>query len=245
MTCGRKIGPYDCCSVVQGDCSELMKAIPDGAVDAVITDPPWGPDTVCNAQRFTRRASPFWANVDNSKVTPHKQIVGDDLEFDPRPLLRWRCILWGATNFTRHLPHSNGWLIWDKREGAEDLAEKGWPLGEAELAWTNVRGSTRVFRNLWVGLLRTQERGEFYHPTQKPVELMMWCIQQAKLPQTVFDPYAGAGSTGIAAAKLGLHYLLFEISAEYCEIARRRLAEIDAQPNLFEPKPEQLRLGEL
>ena len=42
MACGRKIGPYDCCSVVQGDCLELMKAIPDGAINAVITDPPYG-----------------------------------------------------------------------------------------------------------------------------------------------------------------------------------------------------------
>ena len=42
MGCGRKIGPYDCCSVVQGDCLELMKALPDGAVDACVTDPPYG-----------------------------------------------------------------------------------------------------------------------------------------------------------------------------------------------------------
>lgn len=42
MTCGRKIGPFDCCSVVQGDCLELMKQLPDGCVDAVITDPPYG-----------------------------------------------------------------------------------------------------------------------------------------------------------------------------------------------------------
>ncbi len=41
MTCERKIGPFDCCSVVQGDCLELMKQLPDECVDAVITDPPY------------------------------------------------------------------------------------------------------------------------------------------------------------------------------------------------------------
>lgn len=41
MTCDRKIGPYPCCSVVQGDCLELMKALPDGCVDAVYIDPPF------------------------------------------------------------------------------------------------------------------------------------------------------------------------------------------------------------
>jgi len=39
--CGRKLGPYDCCTVVCGDCLELMKSLPDGCVDAVITDPPY------------------------------------------------------------------------------------------------------------------------------------------------------------------------------------------------------------
>jgi hypothetical protein len=42
MPCGRKIGPFDCCSVVQGDCLELLKQLPDGCVDVVLTDPPWG-----------------------------------------------------------------------------------------------------------------------------------------------------------------------------------------------------------
>lgn len=240
--CGRMIGPYPCCSVVEGDCLQMLTEIPNSVT--VITDPPWGSDTACNAQRFTRRASPFWQNVDNSKVTPHEQIVGDDVEFDPRPFLKWPCIMWGANHFTRHLPHSGGWLVWDKRLGAEDLAEKGWPLGEAELAWSNLRGSTRVFRNLWVGLLRTQERGEFYHPTQKPIELMMWCIEQAKFPETVFDPYCGAGSTLIAAKRMGKHFLGMETKPNYVAITRKRLAEIDAQPSLFEKRAEQMKFSE-
>lgn len=188
--CGRKIGPYDCCTVVCGDCLELIKALPDGCMDAVITDPPWGNSTVCNAQRFTRRSSSWWAETGHSKVRVHSDIYGDDIEFDPRPFIKQKAILWGANHFTRHLPHSGGWLIWDKRKGAEQMAEKGWPLGEAELAWSNVLGATRVFRNLWVGLLRSEQQHEFYHPTQKPIGLMEWCIVQAGMPETILTPFS-------------------------------------------------------
>jgi DNA modification methylase len=192
--------------------------------DLVLTDPPWGNDTACNAQRFTRPSSPWWKEVDNTKVKAHKQIEGDKSEFDPRPWIKQPAILWGANHFTRHLPHSGGWFVWDKRSGAEDLAEKGWPLGEAELAWTNVIGATRVFRNLWVGLLRNQERGEFYHPTQKPVALMRWCFQFCH-GEVTLDPYMGSGSTLVAAKMLGRRAIGIEIEERYCEIAAKRLIQ--------------------
>jgi hypothetical protein len=55
-------------------------------------------------------------------------------------------------------------------------------------------------------------------------------------------PSAGSGTTLVAAKKLGRHYLGFEISPIYVDLARKRLAAIDAQPSLFEQKPEQLGL---
>jgi site-specific DNA-methyltransferase (adenine-specific)/modification methylase len=214
-----------------GDCLEILPTLPK--VDAVITDPPWGSDTATNAQRFTRKASPYWANVDTSKVTAHTEIKGDKVEFDPRPFIIGKAILWGANWFTRHLQHSGGWLIWDKRLGAEQLAEKGWPLGEAELAWTNIRGSTRVFRNLWSGLLRTNEKGEFYHPTQKPVDLMKWCIEQAGNPESILDPFMGSGTTGVACMQLGRKFIGIEIEPKYFDIACERIENAQRQGRMF------------
>ena len=206
-------------TIYHGDCREILPALEP--VDLVLTDPPWGNSTVCNAQRFTRRSSPWWDCVDNKKVVAHTDIHGDNAEFDPRPFIKQKAILWGANHFTRHLPHSGGWLIWDKREGAESLAEKGWPLGEAELAWSNVIGSTRVFRNLWVGLLRRNERGDFFHPTQKPVALMSWCLNIVKESETILDPFMGSGTT-LRAAK---DFIGIEIEEKYCEIAAKRMAQ--------------------
>ena len=199
---------------------------------AIVTDPPWGSDTACNARRFTRKNSPWWSNVDASKVVAHDDIQGDDREFDPRPFIAKETILWGANWFTRHLERSGGWLIWDKRRGAESMAEKGWPLGEAELAWTNVIGAPRVFRNLWSGLLRSSEKGEFYHPTQKPVALMDWCLGFVK-NELILDPFMGSGTTGVACANLGRKFIGIEIDGGYFDIACRRIEEAYKQPRLF------------
>jgi DNA modification methylase len=72
---------------------------------------------------------------------------------------------------------------------------------------------------------------------------MSWCLKQFPFADTILDPFSGSGTTLVSAKKIGRHFLGFEISPEYCEIARKRIAVIEAQPTLFEKKPEQLSLG--
>lgn len=217
-----------------GDCMEIISKL-DGAI---ITDPPWGNSTKCNARRFTRAKSSWWANQDTSEIVAHQEIQGDNKPFNPDPFLRKESILWGANWFTDKLPISGGWLIWDKRKKAESLAEKGWPLGEAELAWTNVLGATRVFRNLWSGLLRSSEKGEYYHPTQKPVALMQWCISFCK-SHTIIDPFMGSGTTGVACVNLERKFIGIEIEPKYFDIACERIQQAwESRPRLFEEQKE-------
>jgi DNA modification methylase len=76
---------------------------------------------------------------------------------------------------------------------------------------------------------------ELFHPTQKPVALIEWCINLRWMPiGTILDPFLGSGTTAVAALKLGRHFLGFEIEPRYVEIARQRIALVEAQPNLFE-----------
>ena len=214
-----------------GDCLEIMPELEP--VDLVLTDPVWGNKTKCNAQRFTRAKSPWWSCVDTSKITPHKDLQNDDKPLDPSPFISKKAILWGANHYSSRLPDSGGWLIWDKRKGAEQMAETGWPLGEAELAWTNVIGSTRVFRNLWSGILRSSEKGKFYHPTQKPIVLMEWCLGFLKGSGAVLDPYIGSGTTAVACERLNRKWIGIEISLDYCRIAKERIKKEISQKKLF------------
>lgn len=228
MTCGRKIGPYDCCSVVCGDCLELMREIPDGVVDAVITDPNYG-------IREARKDNASRSCLAVSRDYPIES--WDDVPCNPEQIAEIRRIsihqvIFGGNYF--ELPPTSCWLVWDKQNGDNDFAD-------CELAWTNLDKAVRRIYWQWHGMIRKGNEDRF-HRTQKPLGVMEWCIRQAGNPQTIVDPFAGSGTTLVAAKKLGRHFLGFEISEEYCKIARERIARIEAQPTLFESKPEQMKL---
>lgn len=217
--------PYydeDGITIYHGDCMEIAPTLSCGAV---VSDVPYGINYNTDSRRFSRRSSPYWENIDSSQCANSPRVAGDTSPFDPAPWIAGPAILWGANHYASRLPDSGGWLVWDKRLGAEEMAEKGWPLSEAELAWTNVRGSIRVFRNLWSGLLRSSEKGEYFHPTQKPIALMEWCLQFIKGELLVLDPFMGSGTTLVAAKRIGRRAIGIEIEERYCEIAAKRLAQ--------------------
>ena len=63
------------------------------------------------------------------------------------------------------------------------------------------------------------------HPTQKPVSLMKWCIEKHININTIFDPFMGSGTTGVACKELGRNFIGIEISPEYFKIAEKRITQ--------------------
>ena len=89
-------------------------------------------------------------------------------------------------------------------------------------------GPARVYNHPWHGMLRASERGvKRSHPTQKPVALMRWCLQRARLAPgaLVYDPYMGSGPVAQACKELGYRYIGVELVEAYAEIAARRLSQ--------------------
>lgn len=216
-------------TIYHGDCREILPHV--GKVDAVISDPPYGSGLAVDfADRFKNKAGKWWKNTDRGKQQRHIPIVGDGAPFDPSLLLsipaRAR-VLWGGNWYASRLSDSGGWWIWDKRAGKRDVSEADWPMSEAEIAWTNCGKGVRIFRHTWFGLIRDSERGEHFHPTQKPVALMQWCIETANVKpgEIVIDPYMGSGPTLRAAKNLGVQSIGIELEERYCEIAARRMAQ--------------------
>jgi DNA modification methylase len=108
-------------------------------------------------------------------------------------------------------------LLWDK-EGDNDFAD-------AEMAWTNLKGAVRLKRHLWNGMLRKDNEARF-HPTQKPLEIIKWCIGIAGDDvKTILDVAAGSGTTGRAAKDLGRKCVMIEREEKYCEIAANRMLQ--------------------
>jgi site-specific DNA-methyltransferase (adenine-specific)/modification methylase len=202
-----QIGP---CTLYRGDALEVLPTLSE--VEAVVTDPPYGhgwkgiASAAPSRRRWTKRQT--------------CNLAGYDTPFAPTPWLAVgrQHILWGANHYMDRLPASAGWMVWDKRVGKGDNR-----LSDAELAWTDVCQSVRIFRYLWNGLCRAGEIGEHWHPNQKPIALMRWCV--SKTTGTVLDPFMGSGTTGVACVQLGRPFIGIEIEPRYFDSACQRITD--------------------
>jgi DNA modification methylase len=124
-------------------------------------------------------------------------------------------IVWGMNYFS--LPPTRKYIVWDKGAGfkARDFAE-------CELAWCSWDGNAEIYQR---DPLACRDYVCKEHPTQKPVDLMKWCIQKAPAFSTILDPFAGSCTTARAAKELGVQCICIEREERYCEIGARRLAQ--------------------
>jgi site-specific DNA-methyltransferase (adenine-specific) len=221
-------------TIYNGKCEEVLEGLTD-SISLVLADPPYGSRLAVDfAERFKTKAGKWWNCNDRRGQRRHTPIIGDDLPFDPSFVLSIKSkakVLWGANWYASRLPDRGGWWVWDKRNGKRNVSEAHWPMSEVELAWTDVGKGARIFRYTWFGLIRDGEHREFYHPAQKPVALMSWCIQSSKTDGLVLDPYCGSGTTLIAAKRLQRPAIGIEIEEKYCKIAVDRLRQMQLSLN--------------
>jgi site-specific DNA-methyltransferase (adenine-specific) len=187
-----------------GDCREILPTL--GAVDAVVTDPPYGIGIASNPVRQRHQARGW----DNAPI-PFSTI---------EMILRQagEAIIWGGNYYP--LPPSRGFLVWDKQQ-PQDFS-----LAMCEMAWRSRDCNAKLFSYRVVGY-------EKLHPTQKPVALMEWCLGFLPNAGTILDPFMGSGTTGVACARLNRKFVGIEIEPTYFDIACRRIEEAQRQKDLF------------
>lgn len=204
----------DSVTIIHGDC---LACLPIDA-DAVISDPPYG-------MNWKFSGSGTGANAQGGRFTRFQNmtIVGDKEDFNPAPWLAFKhVVLWGFHHFPQHLERGSV-LVWVKKyEDAWDTF-----LSDADCAW--MKGGCGVYLSSTINPAKFQ--AERVHPTQKPVDLMAWCMDKAKVPEgaKVLDPYMGSGSTGIACIRTGRRFIGIEIDAGHFATARARLERELAQ----------------
>lgn len=231
------------CTLYCSDSLELLRAGVFGKLGAIVSDPPYGIGYQHGGGGDGIR------NRDGSPI-PSKTctIIGDDVPFDPMlwidaapishgavgnaPLV----LLWGADHFKTRLPEGGTLLAWDKHLGIG--ADDG--FADCEWAWCGRKTKREVFRWLWKGVVAQKTPADRMplpnvangkstcrrvHVSQKPVELMRWCIDKVRpitgLP--ILDPYMGSGSTGVAALSLGRSFIGCEIDPDHFEVACARI----------------------
>ena len=177
--------------------------------DVLVTDPPYGlGDMMTGGPRW----GTLWSEDGSPGAKPKKwdQSTPDWLpalveQFD-------NAIIWGGNYFP--LPPMRGWLIWDK-------IVRNFTSGHCEMAWTTLDQPVRAFSFAHAQLA---SEGKL-HPTQKPVSLMRWSIGFTPDGASIADPFAGSGTTLVAAKALGRRAVGVELDERYCEIAARRLSQ--------------------
>ena len=240
-------------TIIHGDCLEVMPQLPNGSVDMILCDLPYG-TTACKWDTIIP-FEPLW--------TEYKRIIKSN----------GAIVLTASQPFTSALVMSNPkWfkyeLIWDKQKGSDFLNSKIKPLGSHEnilifanksiiykpqfwfskpykktpngslsdnygkrkTAWTESVDGKRYP----LSIISKERDGNRIHPTQKPVALFEYLIKTyTNENDLVLDNCAGSGTTGVACKNLNRNFILIEKDLGYFNIAQTRIAAIQKQTLLF------------
>ena len=234
-------------TILHGDALDRLRELPDACVDAIVTDPPYcsGARTsasVTNRGGMTRgarwKAKPL--DSDQMTVTGYTfllRVVAREAVRVLKPggwfvcFVDWRQYptLYGAIE-TANL-RVNNMLVWDKQVYALGNGFRN----QHELAIVASKGVGRVHNHATGNVLSVKRLAKStLHPTQKPVELFT-AILRVTVPSggVILDPFAGSGSTCVAAKQGGWRYIGIEREAEYVAIANARLAAVsEPEPSL-------------
>jgi len=204
-----------------GDCLEYMKGMPEKSVDCVITDPPYGME-----YRSNRRAIRF------------DEIRGDNQypsELIPRfqELARKAVFVFCRWDNLPEVPKPKSFIVWVKNNRtAGDLAHSYGRQWEGILFYPM---SEHEFIKRPSDVIHASKVSNLCHPTEKPVQLICELIRNNTNPgDTIFDPFMGSGTTGVACMELGRKFIGCEIDETYFEIAKKRIEQAAQQLPLLQ-----------
>ncbi len=226
-----------------GDCLAWLKTLPSASVDAVITDPPYSSG---GQFRGDRMASPNKKYLQTQTKREYVEFTGDNR--DQRSFGYW-CSLWlsearriakpGAViccfadwrqlPMTTDVVQAGGWVwrgiwVWDKTEAARPVLGRFRAQCEY-VVWGSNGGMPQseeigVIPGVYRGGVKVAEK---LHTTGKPLDVMKEVLRIVPSDGIVLDPFAGSGTTLLAAKMSGRRYLGCELSSEYHRIATERL----------------------
>ena len=250
--------------VIQGDCLDVLRSMPDASVDAVVTDPPYSSGGMVRGDRMATTANKYrgWSqNEDGSSKAPEAEypdFTGDNR--DQRGFMYWCALWWGECR--RIMKPGAVFLVatdWRQLPVTTDSVQAGGLVWRGIVVWDKgvgrpMKGRFRNHVEYWCwgsnGAMPNPDGNPVYpssvfrvtppshrdreHLTEKPVELLTGIMEIVPPNSTVLDPFCGSGTTGVACVQTGRNFIGIELDPGYCDIARRRIA--DAVPLCAEVK---------
>lgn len=207
-------------TIYHGDCRGILSDLPK--VDLVLTDPPYGLG-LDMVYRHGTNTNLIHTEIDWNNQTPDPGI------FDLIYQVSKHQVVWGCNYFGDNIK-AVGRIVHDKM-----LDIKGTKLkwSEADIVSCSLQNRVTIFSYRWNGnvqgdTINWSNTGldARYHPTQKPLALMRYCIDNyTSTDHTILDPFLGSGTTAVAAKHLNRHCIGIEIEEKYCEIAAKRCSQ--------------------
>lgn len=194
-----KIWTKDGISLINGDCMEYLRSLPDNAFDLAVVDPHYS-----KAGGSVGRTGGTWAAKYGTSIRDW-DIAPSDEYFKELFRVSRNQIIWGGNYFS--LPPTRCFLIWRKLSISENFT-----MAMAEYAWTSFDGNAKVFDYAPQG----NKNDPRIHPCQKPIALYKWILEKyAKQGDKILDTHLGSGSSAIAAWELGFEFVGIEIDETY------------------------------
>ena len=235
--------------IINGDCLEVMKSIPDGSIDAIITDPPYGTtackwDTVIDLDKMWEQlkrvikvngaivlfgSEPFSSALRMSNIKSYKydwkwdkKGTGGFLNAKIRPLKRYEDVLVFSNKKPVYYPIKE---IRGKPRNKDSYNKKN---GDGDMVYGKFKNQSSFNNEYYptdiIEISNASNKGKV-HPTQKPVPLMEYLIKTyTNEKETVLDFTMGSGTTGVACKNLNREFIGIELDQEYFEIAKQRIA---------------------
>lgn len=217
--------------LIQGDCLELMKDIPDKSIDMVLTDPPYGIKYKSNMRTKSPKFEMI-ANDNNSArflVYPEMYRV---LKDDSAAIVfaSWKNYAEDYIELSKCFDIKNVIVWWKHGGGIGDL--KHTLLTDYEIAIICHKGKCKI-RGKRIGSVWECNKvnpNKMLHPTQKPEKLLEELIEKySDSDETVLDCFMGSGSTGVACINTNRSFIGIEKEAKYFDIACRRIEDAQRQ----------------
>lgn len=212
--------------IINADCMEILKQLPDKSIDFILTDPPFG--IKCDGGSYGLGVSPK-----NTSKKSWDSSIPEKIYFDEMFRVSKNQIIFGGNYFTQYLPPTKSWIVWDKI-GDYKLHNN---FSECELIWTSLKNVTKKITFVQQGFINSDKNeNKFrFHPTQKPLKLIETILRDfVKVAGggLVADFYSGSGTTAVACYNLGLDFIAVEKDVEYYNLSVQRLADATAQQKL-------------
>lgn len=202
-----------------------MKSIPDDSIDMILTDPPYGIKYSSNRRVKTEKFA-MLKNDDNDERLSAYSEFARILKNDSVAIIfaSWKNVTADVLELQKYFDIKNV-IVWFKGGGGTgDL--KHTLSTDYELALVCHKGKCRLRgkREGSVWTFGKVSANKLLHPTQKPIDLLAHAIEKySDKNDTVFDPFMGSGSTGVAAISLERNFIGIELDDEYFKIAKRRI----------------------